>query len=275
MTTFFSATDTNTLKEEGRDRNHFVSLIVNNAGTYTAAVTRRVKSTRTVQESYSYNTFGDETISNIKEYPEEVEIIEYFELNIEKEEEPVSFQDIDRRLEEIRKRKATQPKRPSASLGSYEISPKIPSLFDSEDLKIIESEPPRFSNTTEENNKVPSTTYDINEEDVKQVLLQLITGSIILRDPSKIDIQRWVNSMPQVFGERFGVDDKGKREFENWAESQCEFLLLNKEPNNIELAKDEQDWVSTFAISLYEELNELPQNEYIKMLKRAVEQWIV
>lgn len=43
MSTFFSETDTATLKEEGRDRNNFVSLIVNNAGTYTAAITRRVK----------------------------------------------------------------------------------------------------------------------------------------------------------------------------------------------------------------------------------------
>mgnify|MGYP003293859401 CR=1 FL=1 len=38
--TYFSNTDTNTLKEEGSTRNHFVSLIVNNDGPYTAAITR-------------------------------------------------------------------------------------------------------------------------------------------------------------------------------------------------------------------------------------------
>lgn len=58
MSTFFSKTDTATLKEEGRDRNNFVSLIVNNAGTYTAAITRRVKS-KQVKESVSYEFFGD------------------------------------------------------------------------------------------------------------------------------------------------------------------------------------------------------------------------
>jgi hypothetical protein len=41
MATFFSSTDDSTLVEEGKDRNFFVSLIVNNAGTYTAAVTRK------------------------------------------------------------------------------------------------------------------------------------------------------------------------------------------------------------------------------------------
>ena len=42
MSTFFSKTDTDTLQSEGNDRNHFVSLIVNNAGVYSAAITRRL-----------------------------------------------------------------------------------------------------------------------------------------------------------------------------------------------------------------------------------------
>ena len=37
--TFFSGTDLNTLQEEGSDMNNFLSLIVNNAGQYTAAIT--------------------------------------------------------------------------------------------------------------------------------------------------------------------------------------------------------------------------------------------
>ena len=42
MSTFFSGTDIRTLEEEGLDRNHFVSLIVNNQGSYTAAITRKL-----------------------------------------------------------------------------------------------------------------------------------------------------------------------------------------------------------------------------------------
>ena len=39
--TFFSGTDTATLQSEGKHRNHFLSLIINNAGVYTAAITRK------------------------------------------------------------------------------------------------------------------------------------------------------------------------------------------------------------------------------------------
>ena len=64
MSTFFSGTDTATLKEEGMDRNHFVSLIVNNEGTYTAAITRKVKATKTITENFSYPTFEDEEVTD-------------------------------------------------------------------------------------------------------------------------------------------------------------------------------------------------------------------
>lgn len=40
--TFFSGTDLNTLQVEGSERNHFLSLIVNNAGDYTARLTTKI-----------------------------------------------------------------------------------------------------------------------------------------------------------------------------------------------------------------------------------------
>lgn len=281
MATFFSGTDTNTLKEEGRDRNHFVSLIVNNAGTYTAAITKRVKSVRTIQESYSYGSFDDTSVTNTREYQEEVEHIEYFMLDITKEGESYSFQEIDKRLEEIRNRKAATPSTPTKIVTPTSVTyprPKeeakryIPSLFTDKDLEGMESEPPRMSKPTEAD--IPFTHYNISAEDVHHVLLQLLTGSIIIRDTSKIDIKKWVNTMPQIFGERFGVDEYGFKEFERWADSHCEFLIYDKEPN-IETAGEETDWVACFAIALYEELDTLPQNRYIEILKGIVEQWMI
>lgn len=43
MATFFSGTDTATLKEEGAKRPHFLSLIVNNANQYTACITAKAE----------------------------------------------------------------------------------------------------------------------------------------------------------------------------------------------------------------------------------------
>lgn len=62
MKTTPSGTDIQTLREEGNERNCFVSLIVNNEGTYYAAITRKVqtKSEVTIKNlGKSYEFFGD------------------------------------------------------------------------------------------------------------------------------------------------------------------------------------------------------------------------
>lgn len=120
MKAFFSGTDTNTLLEEGTDRNHFVSLIVNNAGNYVAAVTRRIK-----QEVHAvahivyttkthYNSWDDidiplgniETAEKDKEETKTIEYVEWYDLNITKEASDKDFNEIDNRLSAIKEAKA-------------------------------------------------------------------------------------------------------------------------------------------------------------------------
>ena len=110
MTTFFSGTDLETLRIEGTDRNNFVSLIVNNAGTYTAAITRKVKS-RSIKEELSYEFFGDGEVQSTEEYVDESVKIEYFNLKIEKEGEVLEFINIKDRLEEIKRQKEEESKK--------------------------------------------------------------------------------------------------------------------------------------------------------------------
>lgn len=50
MQTFFSGTDLNTLESEGKEKVHFLSLIINNAGIYNAAFTKKVKYTGKLKE---------------------------------------------------------------------------------------------------------------------------------------------------------------------------------------------------------------------------------
>lgn len=120
MKAFFSGVDTNTLLEEGTDRNHFVSLIVNNEGSYVAAVTRRIKqevhavahivyTTRT-----HYNSWDDidiplsdnETVEKDKEETKTIEYVEWYDLNITKEAADNDFNEIDSRLSAIKEAKA-------------------------------------------------------------------------------------------------------------------------------------------------------------------------
>lgn len=144
MPTFFSATDCSTLSEEGTNSNHFVSLIVNNAGVYTAAVTRRIVTESTVEATIKttstryYDTYNNERVTlsqdDVKEETKTdtktSSIIEYFDLKIVKEDVEYPFQDIDTRLAEIKKSKTktvstskynsyTPSKSPAVSYPSY------------------------------------------------------------------------------------------------------------------------------------------------------------
>ena len=91
---FFSGTDTNTLLQEGKDCNNFLSLIVNNAGQYEAAITRKVTTNSEVYKKTTSN--GEYTLFNTGDtviLPEKVTesshressiTVEYFPLRIEK-----------------------------------------------------------------------------------------------------------------------------------------------------------------------------------------------
>ena len=104
--TFFSGTDTSTLKEEGNEMAHFVSLIVNNAGSYTAAVTRRYKCVQVVQEEFTYPSWGDTEVKGVEPFTVEKEYIEWFNLNIEFENQVAEFeQEMLARINEIKENK--------------------------------------------------------------------------------------------------------------------------------------------------------------------------
>ena len=93
MATFFSGTDTSTLLDEGKDRNHFVSLIVNNAGTYTAAITRKAVKDLTISGTLKYKTFDDKEVElgDIEPVKTQSTVVEYFMLEVEKHEAQVSL----------------------------------------------------------------------------------------------------------------------------------------------------------------------------------------
>lgn len=58
MSTYFSHVDISTLMSEGKERNHFFSLIVNNDGHYTAKITKKYI-TEEIQKKRKYASFGD------------------------------------------------------------------------------------------------------------------------------------------------------------------------------------------------------------------------
>lgn len=282
--TFFSGTDTSTLKEEGRDRNHFVSLIVNNAGSYTAAITRKVKSKRIVNEAFFYESFEGVLVEATDSWEEEVEEIQYFHLDITKEGNTYSFPDVDARLAEIKKAKETKAKTQPYTQGTlfpkgyaggnskyqegFSQTPKAvvqqPQLpFDARE---IESEPP-FEPA---DGVVPDQDVKADPKLIHSLCLQLLTGSVMIPNESKIDIKRWVNSMKSVIERRFGTGTEGLKMYQGFIESLVEFLVWNSEDPALTNMVDDDYMMTVIAADMFEYLGTLPQNTYTKICQSAL-----
>lgn len=289
MSTFFSGTDTTTLKEEGRDRNNFVSLIVNNAGTYTAAITRRVKS-KQVKESVSYEFFGDGEKHDTKEYVSSADEIEWFYLKIEKEGDNYSFPDMAARLEEIKQAKAEKAKNAQTPVYQGGYKPAIANSYgtkagpanlvkkEADKPKVVQ--PTLFDNANdlpfEEGYDIPYGHVSFDKVTLKSLVLQLITGSIIISNNSKIDITKWAKSMPTLYEKRFGKGKVGMDNFKIWAESYTEYLTWYITDEKLEeLGFDETEIHAICAHDMIEELTKLPKNDYIKGYIDVLQKYLV
>ena len=280
MATFFSSTDTATLREEGNDRNHFVSLIVNNAGTYTAAITRRLKEKRVINTTFTYRTFDNVEKTGTRTVDVEEEVIAYNMLNIIKEGEVVEpFLEIDERLEAIKKNKAkvVAPKAPLSTTSYHGGLPFTPPTYQGNskevskvarqgsffDEEFMESEPPRKVEQIANPNELT-----IDASVVKSITLQLITGSIAIADASRIDPVKWAGQMTKLFDKRFGNDSL----FGLWAETMVEFVVTNFVPD--EFAPFEDEYISELCQAIYMTLDKLPMNKYIKLIQDALVVWM-
>ena len=278
MASFFSGTDTATLREEGRDRNNFVSLIVNNAGNYTAAITRRVKS-KQVKEAVSYEFFGEGEKQDTKEYVSNVDEIEYFYLKVEKENENYSFPDMAARLEEIKRTKEEKAKKSQVFTCQNEYKPITNNLISKEITKPKIIQPTLFDNIDDlpfdGYSNIPYGQVSFNKDTIKSLVLQLITGSIIVSNENKIDVIKWVKSMPVIYEKRFGKDDDGISNFMAWAETYVEYLVWNTTDDELEKAGlDSAEICAICAHNIIEELDKLPKNDYIEGYIDTLEKYL-
>jgi hypothetical protein len=289
MSTFFSGTDTATLKEEGRDRNNFVSLIVNNAGSYTAAITRRIKSKQTM-ESVSYEFFGDGEKQDTKEYISDADEIEWFYLKIENEDETFSFPDMAARLEEIKQVKAEKAKKAQTPVyqggykpviaNSYGTKAGPANLVKKEDNKSKVVQSTLFDNVDDlpfdDDYNLPYGQVTFDKVTLKSLVLQLITGSIIISNDSKIDITKWAKSMSALYEKRFGKGEEGMKNFKMWADTYTEYLTWYTTDEKLEeLGFDETEICAICAHDMIEELTKLPENDYIKGYIDALQKYLI
>lgn len=279
MPTFFSGTDTGTLSAEGNDMNHFVSLIVNNEGKYTAAVTRRFKATQTIVEDYSYPTWGGTEIKGQASYPSEEECIEYFFLDIDKATN--SFEnEMFNRIKEIREAKKAIPQVQRSNLGggiyvppSQYMGKKEPDFKTKADDYAIQVKAPsaNIAKQTElpfeEDEPYPYGIVHADEEVVDSLVKQIVTSSVIIPNNSQVDIKKWAANMDKLYKARFDT----VKNFENFATNYIDFLINDTDPMiDPAITTDMTEMAALLAYDVREKLEKLPKNPwldvYIKML---------
>lgn len=276
MATFFSGTDTQTLREEGDRRNHFLSLIVNNNGPYTARITRKIKAKDKTKRVYTYETFGGSVIEAEDIIEEDINGIEYFNLNIEIEAyEKESYTEIYDRLQEIKKSKAKPVSHYSFNL------PKMPTTHKEQELPFYREESKGITTSTSTISTDVSDlpfSYDdfpISSSIIQKAVEQLITGSIIIPVKTTIDLNKWCDNMETLFNKRFGEGPLAIANFKQWAEAFIEFICTTTEdPDYVDIfTEDEMTAVCSYYIK--KALGKLPKNKYIDFYLTTINSYII
>lgn len=302
MATFFSGTDTTTLSAEGNDMAHFVSLIVNNAGKYTAGITRKYKCVQTVSEKYTYPTWNGEVREGVETFDIEEEKLEWFNLDIVFEDATDDFEtEMMERIKEIKeaKKKVVTPMyggRNYPQYGNYgkAITPtkEVGSTFpmdedkyygekrswydpqkDKQDKQLPagQGELP-FDQPGEENVEIPYGTITIDPDIVQSIVRQLVTSSIIISNESAVDVKKWANSMESLYRRRFG----SVKEFEYFASNYVDYLINYTYDGDVMAVINNDDSVmaALLAHDVREELKKLPKNPWLSVYIKLMDDYI-
>ena len=276
MSCFFSGTDTQTLREEGNERNCFVSLIVNNEGTYCAAITRKVQkkievTTKSLGTSYEF--FGSGPVcSGITTTPTtqtiDKTVIEYFMLDVQVEQVENNLAYLDTRFEEIEAKKNEKKDtvyKPNEGFYDWlhserKTSAETKEFFYSSPETNKSKELTLFSKDTMEE-MVDPDGWTPDKETIHQLAAQLLTCSLIVN--KDIDLKQWITRhMVKKYGEIFGVTEM---EFHEWTESYVEFIVNHySDPTVPEAVYEAYDvYQAKIAEAIIDELNLYPANHYI------------
>ena len=285
--TFFSGIDANTLDDLGHDMPHFLSLIVNNAGTYCAKITRRIP------VSNHYITFNGEE----EEYEGNEVIIQRFPVSIEFEDGSL-INTVKSRLSELKKRTKNDSFENTLWDKSYNNEFKIPDVSYSAFNNKVKDTSSNFNNnktvnslsTVEETSSViakednKNTTNKKKNEEIKESVSNnlsskrlnsltdfinkkmkaILYGSFIFTIKKEFDEKDWCkNKMKESFESNFQDINTINNFFTLYFDNLIG-LCLNKFPE-IEDTSIIRDIVNDY-------LSKLPNNIYIENIIESLEE---
>lgn len=248
MATNFSGEDLNTLKVDGAERNNFVSLIVNNAGTYTAKITSKETCKATIKRLITTPFFSTSTS---REESEETEytIVYHYPLTIEIQQH--KYEDLDARFEEL---KATAGKFEPNERSAWNKASKFTlNNQDKEDTSLINI--PSLNSVDTPKDKSTQLSLDdswgenvfedldefvnTNKDIIDSTIAQLLSGSITA---TKIPDDK--NGIYKTLSDRFNIRCLNKKELSyvisnhvtNVIESMIDHIEDSTIPDDIKLS---------------------------------------
>lgn len=300
MATFFSGTDIATLKSEAMDHNHFVSLIVNNAGTYTAAITTVVSSKKTIVDTYTFETFDGEESTGQTSYVTESKEIQYTRFDIEKEALPVSpFQEISIKIKEILDEKAknavvtpvygnnygqNRVYPPYPNTPANKVAPLFPQAFPkqlsleekfNDDFPPVEGQSFKDIPVLEDEELDYTALYEesvVNKSILEGMCQKLVACCPIIPINNDVDVPKFISNMPKLY-----VPFGGLKSYIEFIEAYTEFIVYTTWDNDLmnagkALRSDEMAAVlSHHAIAYMEQLGDRNKNEYLNALLESLE----
>lgn len=293
MGAFFSSQDDKMLQQEGNDTNCFVSLVVDTKGQYVARITRKIQTKSEIsikRLGTSYEFFGDGSKTVKQEEAEPItkvidkEVIEYFDLNVERHETPNTLSYLDDRFEEItqNKRKASQESKPFIhpilNTSDNNFTDWFSNEEKSEKLPFTSTKEPL---TEEEDSKLDDAELDWqpDQNKIHKALCHIITCNFIL-NTEKFNLRQWVRDyMVKVYNRIFCSENSlFDNPFEEWADFSIQFTLDHFNTDDVPgvLLEDIDMFYSIIAQALMTELEEFKNaNKYINYYYSRLEKYLI
>lgn len=234
MATFFSSTDVSTLQSEGNDTIHFVSLIVNNAGEYNAAITRKVKATFEGDMVEEFESYNGEIITKTTKTVQQREMIMYHPLTVEIEKGD-STVDLYSRIKELKEKNAKTK------------------VTTSNNTTIVWPTQQRIEFPKDKDEKLDDA--DNIEDEINLCLSKLLTGNVNTPILTKEEMSKLSNSMNERFGKTFST----MKAFSYWADAYVDCMMAA-----VNDGWPDDEYISALSEELIYRLQELGKGPHIQ-----------
>lgn len=304
MGAFFSGTDDATLREEGSDRTHFLSLIIDTRGTYQAAITRVVEEEMTATGSAKFITFNEQEANQPISYTFKRKRLESFMLNVQRPQLPNPYLELSQRIEEVQRQKAEAAKKtiPATTYGgtygngsyvgyggygryrdddpyTWPAERKTPATTPTYQATVGRGNvvsinkaagvvPPveKEQEIEEEPLSVDYSAYVIPEDVLMKAARELLSGSITET------LDGTLEEISEAMVEKYKARFPDIALFEAWVASHVEFIVYYTETY---LNVDDDTQAALLANALSDELAKLPANEYVLSMIGHLENYVI